>query len=146
MRKRSMLLVGGALAIVASLVVGPSATAKPEAQSAGTVTIIHDQEPGILNNFLASGNGYTVALVMNPILAGGTIYNNKVELKPYLLESIPKLLKAEPLTASMKYKANANWSDGKPVTGADFLATYKTIMNPAWDIVSREGWEDIAKI
>jgi peptide/nickel transport system substrate-binding protein len=146
MRKRSMLLIGGALAIVASLVIGPSATAKTEGQSAGTVTIIHDQEPGILNNFLASGNGYTVALVMNTILAGGVIYNDKVELKPYLLESVPKLLKAEPLKASMKYKATANWSDGKPVTGADFLATYKTIMNPAWDIVSREGWEDIAKI
>ena len=26
------------------------------------------------------------------------------------------------------------------------MATYKTIMNPNWDIVSREGWEDIANI
>jgi peptide/nickel transport system substrate-binding protein len=141
-----MWLVGAALAIVASLVIGPSATAKTEGASAGTVTIIHDQEPGILNNFLAAGNGYTVALVMNPILAFGSIYNDKVKLVPYLLEANPKLLAKEPLKATMKFKANANWSDGKPVTGADFLATYKTIMNPNWDIVSREGWEDIAKI
>ena len=146
MRKRSMWLIGAALAIVASLVIGPSATAKSEGASAGTVVIIHDQEPGILNNYLASGNGYTVSLVMNPILAGGVIYDNKVVLKPYLLEALPKLLNKEPLKVTFKYKANASWSDGKPVTGADFLATYKTVMNPNWDITSREGWEDIAKI
>jgi len=146
MRKRSMWLIGAALAIVASLVIGPSATAKSEGASAGTVVIIHDQEPGILNNYLASGNGYTVSLVMNPILAGGVIYDNKVVLKPYLLEALPKLLNKEPLKVTFKYKATASWSDGKPVTGADFLATYKTVMNPNWDITSREGWEDIAKI
>jgi len=146
MSKRSILLLAGALAIVASLVVGPAATAGPESTSAGTVTIIHDQEPGILNNFLASGNGYTVSLVMNPILAGGLLYDDKVRLQPYLLEKYPTLVKKEPLTATMKYKASAKWSDGKPVTGADFVATYKTIMNPAWDIVSRDGWVDIASV
>jgi ABC-type transport system substrate-binding protein len=146
MRKRSLLLLTGMFVLVASLVVGPSATAKSEGASAGTVVIVHDQEPGILNNFLSEGNGYTVSLVMNTILAGGLIYDDKVKLRPYLLEALPKLLQKEPLKASMKYKANANWSDGKPVTGADFLATYRTIMNPNWDITSREGWEDIAKV
>ncbi|CAN5121044.1 hypothetical protein BH20ACT13_BH20ACT13_21690 [soil metagenome] len=83
---------------------------------------------------------------MNLILAGGVIYDNNVKLKPYLLEGLPKLLQKEPLKASFKYKTNANWSDGKPVTGADFLATYRTIMNPNWDITSREGFVDIAKV
>ncbi len=146
MRKRSLLLVMGALVLFTSLVVGPTATATTERASAGTVVIVHDQEPGILNNYLSEGNGYTVSLVMNPILAGGLIYNDKVKLVPYLLTSVPKLLKAEPLTATATYKPNAIWSDGKPVTGADFVATYRTIMNPNWDITSREGWEDIAKI
>ena len=44
MRKRSILLVAGALAILATLVVGP-ATAGSERASAGTVVIVHDQEP-----------------------------------------------------------------------------------------------------
>ncbi len=146
MHKRSLLLLTGLLIILASLAIGPSATATTDKVSAGTVVIIHDQEPGILNNFLSEGNGYTVALVMNTILAGGTIYDDKVKLKPYLLESLPKLLNKEPLKASIKYKESAKWSDGKPVTGADFLATYRTIMNKNWDIVSREGWEDIARL
>ncbi len=85
MRKRSILLLGGAVAIVASLVVGPAATAGPERASAGTAVIIHDQEPGILNPFLSEGNGYTVALVMNKILNAGSIYNNKVQVDPELL-------------------------------------------------------------
>jgi peptide/nickel transport system substrate-binding protein len=146
MHKRSILLLIGVLAIIASLVIGPSATATTDKVTAGTVVIIHDQEPGILNNFLQEGNGYTVALMFNPIFAGGTIYNDKVQLVPYLLEAVPKLLNKEPLKATMKYKASAVWSDGKPVTGADFLATYKTIMNPNFDIVSRDGWEDIKRI
>jgi len=146
MRKRSLLLLTGVFVLVASLVVGPSATAKPKAASAGTVVIIHDQEPGILNPFLSEGNGYTVSLALNKILAAGLIYSNKVQLTPELLQSRPKILQKEPLKATATYKQSAVWSDGKPITGADFLATYKTIMNPNWDIVSREGWEDIAKV
>ncbi|CAN5785351.1 hypothetical protein BH18ACT13_BH18ACT13_12170 [soil metagenome] len=146
MRKRSLLLLTGLIALVGSLVIGPAATATTEGASAGTVVIVHDQEPGILNNFLSEGNGYTVSLVMNTILAGGTIYDDKVKLKPYLLTSLPKLLQKEPLKASITYKDSAKWNDGKPVTGADMVATYRTILNPNWDITSREGWEDIAKI
>jgi peptide/nickel transport system substrate-binding protein len=147
MHTRSLLLLTAALVILASLVIGPSATATTDRVSAGTVVIIHDQEPGgTLNNYISEGNGYTVSLVMNTILAGGTIYDNNVKLKPYLLTAVPRLLQKEPLKATMTYKANANWSDGKPVTGADFLATYRTVMNPNWDITSREGWEDIRRI
>jgi len=136
----------GALAILASLVIGPSATATTDRTAAGTVVIVHDQEPGILNNYLSKGNGYTVSLVMNKILAGGVIYNDKVQLKPELLTALPKLLQKEPLKATATYKPTAVWDDGRQITGADFLATYRTVMNPAWDITSREGWEDIARI
>ena len=146
MQTRSLLPLMGALAILASLVIGPSATATTDRTAAGTVVIVHDQEPGILNNFLSKGNGYTVSLVMNKILAGGVIYNDKVQLKPELLTALPKLLQKEPLKATATYKPTAVWSDGRQITGADFLATYRTVMNPAWDITSREGWEDIARI
>ena len=80
MRKSSIVFLGGVLAVVASLVVGPAATAKSTGASAGTVVIVHDQEPGgTLNNFISEGNGYTNALVMNLIMAGGVIYDNNVQ-------------------------------------------------------------------
>src|SRR5919108_2312470 len=146
MRKRSILLVAGAAALVASLVIGPAATAKSERQAAGTVIIGHDQEPDILNPYLTAGNAYTTALAVNPVLANGMIYNQKAQLVPFLFDGQPKVLKQNPLTVTFRYKASAKWSDGKQVTGADFVATHRTIMNANWDITSREGWEDIQSV
>jgi len=146
MRKRSMLLLTGAVALVASLIVGPAATAKSERQSAGTVIIGHDQEPVTLNFYITEGNAYTTSLAMNPVLASASVYDDKAKLQPFLVAGAPKIVKSNPLTVSFAYKATAKWSDGRQITGADFLATYRTIMNPNFDITSREGWEDIAKI
>jgi peptide/nickel transport system substrate-binding protein len=146
MRKRSILLVTGAAALVASLVIGPAATATSERQAAGTVIIGHDQEPDILNPLLTAGNAYTTALAVNPVLAEASIYNQKAQLVPYLMEALPKIVKNNPLTVTFKYKASAKWSDGKPITGADFVTLYRTIMNPNWDITSRSGYEDLASV
>jgi peptide/nickel transport system substrate-binding protein len=146
MRKRSLVLVTGTFAILASLVVGPAATAKTEQRSGGTVVIGADQEPVTLNFYLTEGNSYTTSLAVSPVLASGMIYDNKARLVPSLWERAPQLLKTNPLTVRFKYKANARWSDGRQITGADFMATYRTIMNPNWDITAREGWEDIAKV
>ena len=51
MRKRSLWLAG-LLVLVASLVVGPGATAGTEKSQAGTVVFIHDQEPPTLREQL----------------------------------------------------------------------------------------------
>ena len=144
MSKRSILIIGCALALVESLVIGPSATAKPESIRGGTVIMVHDQEPGILNFFLATGNGYTNQLAIGPILASGAIYNEKAVLEPYLMESVPKLVQKNPLVVSFKFKQSAVWSDGKPITAADLVATWRTTINPSWDITSRQDSIDIA--
>jgi peptide/nickel transport system substrate-binding protein len=146
MRKPSIWLLAGATALVAGLIVGPAANAKSERQSAGTVVIGHDQEPVTLNNVITEGNAYTTSLVTNTILAGGQIYNEKAVLVPYLFAGKPTIIKNDPLTVKFSYSAKAAWSDGRQVTGADFKGTYNTIMNPKWDITSREGWEDIQAI
>jgi peptide/nickel transport system substrate-binding protein len=146
MRRPSIWLLAGATALVASLIVGPAANARTEAQSAGTVVIGHDQEPVTLNNYITEGNAYTTSLVTNTILAGGMIYNQSAKLTPYLFAAAPKLVKNDPLTVKFSYSPKAKWSDGKQVMGADFKATYNTVMNPNWDITSREGWEDIQSI
>jgi len=146
MRKRSILLLAGAFVLVASLVIGPAATAGPDRQAAGTVIFGHDQEPSTLNPYITEGNNYPTPLAINPVLAYGMIYNNKATLVAYLMDGVAKIVKKEPLTVSFKYKQSAVWSDGKPVTGNDFLVTYRTIMDPNWDITSRDGWQDIASV
>jgi peptide/nickel transport system substrate-binding protein len=146
MRKRSILLLAGAVAIVASLVVGPAATAGSESASAGQVVFIHDQEPPNLNqNFV--GNGlYATSLVTNNIWYGGQIRNAKGDFVPRLFESKPTVLKRSPLTIRFKYKANAVWSDGRPVTCADWRATWRVFVNPANNVISRTGFEDIRSV
>jgi peptide/nickel transport system substrate-binding protein len=145
MRKYSLLLLGG-LAIAASLALGPAATAGPEKAAGGTVVIIHDQEPPSLRNDWEDNNLEATALVVNNIFYAGAIYNNKAQLIPALLTSRPKLLKQRPATASFSYKPQAIWSDGKPITCADFRATWQMFVNPRNNVVSREGWQDIRSV
>ncbi len=146
MRKRSILLLVGALVIAASLVVGPAATAGPQGTSAGTVVFIHDQEPPNLQGPWVGNNLYATALVLNNIWYGGQIRDSKGDLQPRLMAAKPKVVKANPLTVSFSYKPTAVWSDGKPVTGADFRATHQVFINPQNNVISRTGWEDIRSI
>jgi peptide/nickel transport system substrate-binding protein len=145
MRKRSLFFLTGAIALVASLVIGPAATADSQ-QAGGTVVIGHDQEPVTLNFYITEGNAYTTSLAVNPVLASASYYNQNAKLTPYLVAGAPRITKAAPLTVQFSYKPNARWSDGRQITGNDFLATYRTIMNPNFDITSREGWQDIARV
>src|SRR4029450_13084380 len=146
MLKRSFLLWAVAAVLVASLVIGPSATAKSERAAAGTVIFGHDQEPATLNPFITAGSNYPTPLTMNPVLAYGAIYNNKAVLIPQLWDGPAKILKNDPLTVTFKYKKTAVWSDGKPVLGQDFVDSWRVHMNPNFDITSREGWEDIQSV
>jgi peptide/nickel transport system substrate-binding protein len=131
--------------MMATLVVGP-ATAGSERAQAGTVTIIHDQEPPTLRGNWEDNNLLATALVTNNIFYGGTIYNAAGKRVPALFTARAKLIKERPATATFTYKPNAVWSDGKPVTCADFVATWKVFVNPNFNVVSREGYQDIRTV
>ena len=145
MRKRSLLLVAGALAMLATLVVGP-ATAGTERAQKGTVTIIHDQEPPTLRGNWEDNNLLATALVTNNIFYGGTIYNAGGQRVPALFTKRAQLIKSRPATVKFQYKPTARWSDGKQVTCADFQATWRVFVNPNFNVVSREGFQDIKSV
>ena len=144
MRKRSIWLAA-LLALVASLIVGPGATASPS-QSSGTVVFIHDQEPPNLQGPWVGNNLYATSLVLNNVWYGCQIRNAKADFVPALCTAKPKIVKQKPLTIQFTYKDTAVWSDGKPVTGKDFSATWKVFTNPANNVISRSGWEDISSV
>jgi len=146
MRKSSILLLVGALAITASLLVGPTATAGSDRASAGTVVFIHDQEPPNLQGPWVGNNLYATSLVLNNIWYGGQIRDDKADFQPRLFTAAPKIVKQKPLTISATFKKTAVWSDGKPVTGADFKATWGVFINPKFNVISRTGWEDIKSV
>jgi peptide/nickel transport system substrate-binding protein len=145
-RTRSTAVSLVALTILGSLVVGPAATAQPERASAGTVVIIHEQEPPSLRGGWIDNNLLATGLVTNNIWYGGQIYDSKANLQPRLFESKPKLVKKSPQTVTFKYKASAVWSDGKPVTCEDLKATWRVFVNPQFNVVSREGWKDVRSV
>jgi peptide/nickel transport system substrate-binding protein len=144
MRKRSIWLAA-LLALVASLVVGPGAVAGTE-QGSGTVVFIHDQEPPNLQGPWVGNNLYATSLVINNIWYGCQIRNAAADFVPALCQGKPRITKRKPLTVQFSYKADAEWSDGKEVTGRDFAATWKVFTNPANNVISRTGWEDIQSV
>jgi peptide/nickel transport system substrate-binding protein len=145
MRKRSIWLAA-LLALVASLIVGPGATASPSQGARGTVVFIHDQEPPNLQGPWVGNNLYATSLVLNNVWYGCQIRNQKADFVLGLCASKPKITKKKPLTVQFTYKSNAVWSDGRPVTGRDFFATWKVFTNPANNVISRSGWEDISSV
>ena len=146
MRKTSIALLVGALVIIASLVVGPAASAKSERASAATVVFIHEQEPPNLQGPWVGNNLAATFLVLNNIWYGGQIRNDHADYVPALFTAAPKLLKKSPLTVQATFKDSAVWSDGKPVNGADFIATWKVYVNPKFNVISRSGFEDIKSV
>jgi glutathione transport system substrate-binding protein len=146
MRKRSIVLLAGAAAIAATLVVGPTASASSDRASAGTVVFIHDQEPPNLQGPWVGNNLYATSLVLNNIWYGGQIRDNRANFQPKLFTGAPKLVKKSPLTVSVEYRKDAVWSDGKPVTGNDLRATWQVFINPKNNVISRTGWEDVKSI
>jgi peptide/nickel transport system substrate-binding protein len=146
MRKRSLLLLAGAAAILASLVVGPAATAGPDRVSAGTVVFIHDQEPPNLRPSWVDNSLYATSLVDNNIFYGGQIRDDKASWVTRLFTGPPKIIKKSPLTTQFTFSPKANWSDGTPVTCADWRATWQIWINPANNPASRTGYEDIKSV
>src|SRR4029450_10724313 len=146
MRKRSIVLLAGAVAIAATLVVGPTATASSDRASAGTVVFIHDQEPPNLQGPWVGNNLYATSLVLNNIWYGCQIRNASAAFVPRLGTAKPQVTKANPLTVKFTYKKEAKWSDGKPVVAQDFYATWQVFINPKNNPISRTGWEDIKSV
>ncbi|MEX2646287.1 MAG: ABC transporter substrate-binding protein [Gaiellaceae bacterium] len=149
MRKTSLLALVGVLVLAASLVIGPGASAQPAGPAkatAGTVVFVHDQEPPNLQGPWVGNNLYATALVLNNIWYGCQIRNDKGDFVPRLCTAKPQLIKQKPLTVRFTYKQSARWSDGKPVTAKDFRATWRVFTNPANNVISRTGWEDIKSV
>ena len=143
--KRPLWLLAG-LVLVASLTVGPGATAGTDRASAGTVVFIHDQQPPNLqgpwigNNLVRRASSSTTS---------GTAARSATTRPRSCRASAPakpQLVKKNPLTVRFTYKPDAEWSDGKEVTAADFRATWQVFTNPAYNVISRTGWEDIASV
>jgi peptide/nickel transport system substrate-binding protein len=149
MRKRSFWLALAALAAVVTMTATGATAGSPQgalkpAAAGGTVILGADQEPKILNWLLTDGNLYWLSVINGQILEGAYELNSKGEYVPEMITSAT--VKNNPFTVTYQIKPTAKWSDNTPVTAADFQFTWQTYVNPAWDITSRAGYEDIRSV
>lgn len=116
----------------------------------GEATVADDQEPPTLNPFVPGGDNFIVSIIGQGYLTGVQ------EISGFTLELIPELVTELPTTANggvtvnddgtmtVKYEIldEAQWEDGTPISGADFLFTLETILDP--DVpVDKTTYEDI---
>jgi peptide/nickel transport system substrate-binding protein len=140
-----VLLAACAAAAMASLTVGPAA-AGPAEPTAGTVVFIHDIEPPSLRRAWADNSLDATSLVVNNIFLGGQIRDPAGNWVTKLFSGPPRLVKRRPLTVAFAFSQKANWSDGKPVTCADWRSTWQIMINPANNPLSRSGYEDVRSV
>ncbi len=122
----------------------------PQHPYGGQVIIGDDQEPPTLNPFAPGGDNFIVSKIGEGYCAG------VFDIDGYTLELIPEVVTSLPSvgnggitinddgTETIRYEIldAVQWSDGVPMSGADFKFTYDTIMNPAYPI-TRTTYEDI---
>ena len=129
MRKRSIVLLAGAAAIAATLVVGPTATASSDRASAGTVVFIHDQEPPNLQGPWVGNNLYATSLVLNNIWYGGQIRDDKAT-RSEAVHVKPKLTKKNPLTIPLEFRRTPAGRTASPSRPTDLQGDLAGLHQP----------------
>ncbi|MHB8840199.1 MAG: peptide ABC transporter substrate-binding protein [Candidatus Aquicultor sp.] len=119
-------------------------------QRGGRLTIGCAQEPTSLNPFLTGGSTAATKLVTSNILWGLLVVTPDLSYAPRIAEKVPTvengLVTKSPFTVTYDIKKDAVWSDGTPITAEDIKFTWETIMNPAYQIADRSGYDKIERI
>jgi peptide/nickel transport system substrate-binding protein len=116
----------------------------------GEIVVCIEEEPPILNLFLEDGQMQSTKDIVGNILWGLLVVKPDFTYAPRLAEKVPTkengLVTENPFTVTFKIKKEAKWSDGKPITSADVVFTWQTIMDERWKIASTVGYDKIKRI
>jgi peptide/nickel transport system substrate-binding protein len=151
-RRRLWLFAGAVLLALALTATGSAKVSGPASQtakSAGTVVFGAEQGGGpdwCLNQILANDCGeFWNSVFLTPVLRGAFLIRPNFTYKPDLISKFT--LKQNPMRVTYYIRGNAHWSDKVPVTGKDFIFSWKTIMDPKLkDHVSQAGYDQIKSV
>jgi peptide/nickel transport system substrate-binding protein len=153
MHKRTFwLLPALALATLALAATGSARVNGPNtaaAKDAGTLVFGAEQGGGpdwCLNLILdIDCSAFWNVIFQTPVLRGAFLYTPSLQYKPDLISRYT--LKTNPMRVTYYIRKNAQWSDGVPVTGKDWIFTYRTAVNPKYkDHIDPLGWQDIRSV
>jgi len=78
------------------------------------------------------------------------VFDAKGDPKPSLCLVVPTrengLISADGKSLTFKLRHGVLWQDGAPFTAADVKFTVATILDPKTNVLTREGWDEIAKV
>jgi peptide/nickel transport system substrate-binding protein len=146
--------------IAALLLFALAACTRVDTSASGAAGVRHPWTiPGTLR--VVSGN---VPRTLNPILATQTVEAALARLTTDILVScdphgnlVPRLAREVPTTANggisrdgltitYRLRPGVRWHDGAPFTSRDVAFTYDAIMNPRNDVISRHGYDEVARV
>jgi oligopeptide transport system substrate-binding protein len=112
-----------AVALLALLVLA----AAPAARAAGTLNRASSAEPNSLDPHIATGN--TASYILYDLFMGLTTFDGAGKVIPGAAQSWT--VSADGLTYTFKLRPGLKWSDGTPLTSADFLYSVRRVVTPA---------------
>ena len=138
-------MVNVRIAIRACLVVVMALALVPTAVSAQSKTVVIDlvQEPDTLNPYYS--NMWFSQILKDVYLLGAWSYNDNVELVPRLVTEIPSRenggINEDGTVITLKLRDDIFWSDGEPITSADFVFTYDMVTAPTNAVSTRDPFD-----
>ncbi len=93
----------------------------------------------------------TVLAYMSSLTMGWLVkYDRHNDPVPELATAVPTLqnggVSPNGLTITYRLRKNVKWSDGAPFNADDVVFSFRTVLNPATNVVSRTGFDLITKI
>ena len=144
---RPALLLVSAVLLTACRAEGPQSSGDSEVRRAGgRVVVAVDAEPAALNPFLASGMLALNAFLSDKVLVGAFRIAPDSRIVPTSLLTGEPVVTPDPFTVTYSIRPDAVWSDGTAVTPRDFEFTWRTVMDPRWQVGVRDGYDRIASI
>jgi peptide/nickel transport system substrate-binding protein len=78
------------------------------------------------------------------------VFDDRDEPVPSLCLEVPTkenhLISADGRSLTFKLRHGVVWQDGVPFTSADVAFTVRTILDPRTNVLTRDGWDDIASV
>jgi peptide/nickel transport system substrate-binding protein len=114
----------------------------------GVLRIAVTEEPKNVNPLLAATTveGFIDRFMFEPLLSADPRGN----AVPLLATAVPTQanggISRDGLTIRYHLRPNVRWSDGVPVTSRDVVWSWRAVLNPNNDVVSRHGYDDVRSI
>jgi peptide/nickel transport system substrate-binding protein len=141
--RKLWLLAGVVLASLAIVTTGSAS--QQSAKASGTVIFGAEQEPGILNGDIIGGNLFWGQMAISPVFPTTYRVYPDFSFRPELVTSVK--VQTNPFRLTYHIKKAATWYEAgggtKPITAADYITGWKTIMTKDFKILSQVGYEDI---